>query len=60
MNIKRKSQIEGLDDDLQAFDIIEDIRWNEIGKTAVLSYYAWIDFQWAIYDFKQFIEYLTR
>jgi hypothetical protein len=60
MNIKHKSQIEGLDDDLQAFDIIEDIRWNEIGKTAVLSYYAWIDFQWAIYDFKQFIEYLTR
>ena len=60
MNIKRKSQIEGLDDDLQAFDIIEDIRWIEVGRIISLSYIAWIYFQWAIYDFKQFIEYLTR
>ena len=60
MNIKHKSQIEGLDDDLQAFDIIEDIRWIEVGRIISLSYIAWIYFQWAIYDFKQFIEYLTR
>ena len=60
MNIKHKSQIEGLDDDLQAFDIIEDIRWIEVGRIIRLSYIAWIYFQWAIYDFKQFIEYLTR
>ena len=60
MNIKRKSQIEGLDEGIQTFDIIEDVRWIEVGRIIILSYYAWIDFQWAIYDFKQFIEYLTR
>lgn len=60
MNIKHKSQIEGLDEELQAFDIIHDIRWIEVGRIIVLSYFSWVYLQWTIYDIKNFIDYLTR
>jgi hypothetical protein len=60
MSVKKRSEVEGLDEEIQAFDIIEDVRWLEVGKSLAMSYFAWVYYQWAIYDFKQFIEYLTR
>jgi|TARA_R100000501_G_C2615398_1_gene109093 hypothetical protein len=60
MSIKKRSEVEGLDDDLQAFDIIEDVRWLEVGKSLAMSYFAWVYYLWAIHTFKAFINYLAK
>ncbi len=60
MAIKKRSEVEGLDEGIQAFDIIEDVQWLEVGKSLAMSYFAWVYYQWAIHTFKIFINYLAK
>ena len=60
MNIKHSSTIESLDEEIRAFDIINDIRWIEVGRHVVICYDAWVQYLHVKILINPLIEYLTR